>query len=177
MPYRVVHALLLLMTGVLVCSMSILVKAQSPADLGPFIGTWKINPEKTKMGRNGPNGPNILRSNTFTFIFVPDGKNIRMDVYTTYPQPAPNRMARVIPDKVLTCESKESCLTAGGDPKEQTYAWYMMDSHLLARIFWIKDEVYDYSTMCVSTDGKTMTLISWSPDTPQYQNIQVFEKQ
>lgn len=151
--------------------------AQSPEDLKPFIGTWRINPEKTKMGRNGPNGQNILRSTSFTFIFVADGASVRMDVYSIYPQAAPNRMARVITGKVLPCESKDSCLTAGGDPKEQTYAWYKIDSHLLSRLFWIKGQVYDYSTMCVSTDGKTLTLISWSPETPQYQNIQVFDKQ
>lgn len=143
-----------------------------------FVGAWKINPAKTTMGRNGPNGQNILRSTTFTFIFLPDGKGLRMDVYSSYPQPAPSRMARVITDgTVLPCESKDSCLTAGGDPKEQTYAFYQMDSHMLARLFWVKGKAYDYSSMCVSTDGKTLTLISWAPDTPQYQNIQVFDKQ
>jgi hypothetical protein len=151
--------------------------AQSAEDLKAFLGTWRINPEKTKMGRNGPSGQNILRSTSFTFVFVADGASVRMDVYTTYPQPAPTRMARVVIGKILPCESKESCLTAGGDPKEQTYAWYKIDSHLLSRLFWIKGQVYDYSTMCVSADGKTLTLISWSPETPQYQNIQVFDKQ
>ena len=129
------------------------------------------------MGRNGPGAPNVLRSTSFSFVFVPDGKSVRMEVYSTYPQPSPNRITRVITDEVLRCESNESCLTAGGDPKEQTYAWHMIDSHMLSRVFWIKDKIYDYSTVCVSTDGKTMTLISWSPDTPQYQNIQVFDKQ
>jgi hypothetical protein len=174
---RMLGAALALFAAVLLCIAVPVVRAQTGEEISPFIGTWKVNPEKTKMGRNGPNAPNILRSKSFTFIFVPDGKNVRMDVYTEYPQAAPNRMARVITDKVLPCESKDSCLTAGGNPKEQTYAWYKIDSHLLSRLFWIKDKVYDYSTMCVSIDGKTLTLISWSPDTPQYQNIQVFDKQ
>ena len=152
--------------------------AQSPADLSPFMGTWKVNGAKTKMGRNGPDAPNILRSTNFTFKFVPDGKGVRMDVYADYPQPAPTRMARVVTGGVvLPCESKDSCLTAGGDPKEQTYAWYKIDDHMLARMFWIKGKPYDYSSMCVSTDGKTLTLISWAPETPQYQNIQIFDKQ
>lgn len=152
--------------------------AQSPADLDAFMGTWKINPAKTKMGRNGPDAPNILRSTTFTFKFVPDGKGVRMDVYAEDAQPSPTRMARVVTGGVvLPCESKDSCLTAGGDPKEQTYAWYKVDDHVLARLFWVKGKPYDYSSMCVSTDGKTLTLISWAPETPQYQNIQVFDKQ
>ena len=154
------------------------VRAQSPSDLSAFMGTWKINPAETKMDRNGPTGSNILRSTTFTFKFMPDGKGVRMDVYADYPSPAPTRMARVITDgRILPCESKDSCLTAGGDPKEQTYAWYKIDDHMLARLFWIKGKAYDYSSMCVSADGTTLTLISWGPETPQYQNIQVFDKQ
>lgn len=152
--------------------------AQSANDLNAFLGIWKINPSKTTMGRNGPTASNILRSTTFTFIFVRDEKGVQMDVYSIYPQAAPTRTARVITDgSVLPCESKDSCLTAGGDPKEQTYAWYKIDSHMLARLFWVKGKPYDYSSMCVSTDGKTLTLISWAPETPQYQNIQVFDKQ
>ena len=101
-----------------------------------------------------------------------------MDVYTNYPQPAPSRTARVITDgRMLPCESKSSCLTAGGDPNEQTYAFQKIDSHTLTRLFYVKGNIYDYSTMCVSTDGKTLTLISWAPETPEYQNIQVFDKQ
>ena len=159
------------------CSSRMRSAAQTAHDLDAFSGTWKINVVKTRMGRNGPTGQNILRSTTFTFIFVPDGQNLRMDVYSDYPQPAPTRMARVIAGRVLPCESKDSCLTAGGDPKEQTYEWYQIDSLMLARLFWVRGKPYDYSSMCVSTDGKTLTLISWAPETPQYQNIQVFDKQ
>ena len=152
--------------------------AASASDLSAFMGIWKINPGKTTMGRNGPTGQNTLRSATFTFAFVRDDKGPRMDVYSQYPQPAPTRSQRVVTDgTVLTCESKESCLTIGGDPKEQTYEWFPIDSHMLVHIFWVKGREYDHSTMSVSTDGKTMTLISWAPETPQYENIQVFEKQ
>jgi hypothetical protein len=158
------------------CGSSFVTHAQSASELSAFVGTWKINPAKTKMGRNGPTGQNILRSTTFTFKFVPDGQNVRMDVYAEYPQPSPTRMARVITGRILPCESTDSCLTAGGDPKEQTYAWYEIDSHMLARMFWVKGKPYDYSSMCVSTDGKTLTLISWAPETPEYQNVQVFDK-
>jgi hypothetical protein len=177
MPRQLRGAALALIAFTLAMMVAPALHAQSSEDLKPFLGTWRINPEKTRMGRNGPNSPNILRSTSFTFVFVADTANVRMDVYTTYPQPAPNRTARVVTGKILPCESKESCLTAGGDPHEQTYAWYKIDSHLLSRLFWVKDKVYDYSTMCVSADGKTLTLISWSPETPQYQNIQVFDKQ
>jgi hypothetical protein len=172
------HIGLWLLVGLFVSPFCTPGKAQAPSDLSPFMGTWKINPDKTKMGRNGPTGENILRSTTFTFVFVPDGQGVRMDVYSVYPLPAPTRTARVVTDgHPLPCESKPSCLTIGGDPSDQTYAWYKMDSHMLARLFWVKGKPYDYSTMCVSRDGKSLTLISWAPETPEYQNIQVFDKQ
>jgi hypothetical protein len=48
---------------------------------------------------------------------------------------------------------------------------------MLMRLFYIKGKISEYSTYAVSTDGRTFTLISWSPETPEFQNIQVFEKQ
>lgn len=151
--------------------------AQSKNDLSAFAGRWLMNAANTKMGRMGPNGKNIARSPTFTWVFTPEGKGLRMDVYNEYPQPEPTRSMTVITDaKARPCLSK-TCLTTGGDPKAQTYAYWQMDSHMLARLFYTKGEVEEYSTYAVSHDGKVLTIISWSPNTPQWQNIQVFDKQ
>lgn len=79
--------------------------------------------------------------------------------------------------RVLPCLSRPSCLTAGGDATDQTYSFLQIDSNVLVRLFYVKNAPYDYSTMSVSSDGRTLVLISWDPNTPQYQNIQVFEKQ
>jgi hypothetical protein len=109
---------------------------------------------------------------------VQKGNAVEMATYAQYPQEEPTRMQLVIPDgAVRTCVSKNPCLTVGGDQKDQTYAWFQMDSHMLARLFWWKGDMYDYSSLTVSTDGKTLTLISWGPNTPYWQNIQVFTKQ
>ncbi len=146
-------------------------------DLSAYAGTWKMNHEKTKMGRMGPNGKNIQRSATFTWIFTPEKDGLRMDVYNEYPQPEPTRTMTVITDaKPRPCLSK-TCLTTGGDPKLQTYAYWMMDSHMMARLFYTKGVPDEYSTYAVSKAGKTLTIVSWSPETPEYQNIQVFDKQ
>jgi hypothetical protein len=154
--------------------------AQSKLDLAAFAGRWLMNAEKTRMGRMGPTGKNTVRSKTFTWVFTPESEGLRMDVYTEYPQPAPTRTLTVIPDgKRRGCDStnKSACLTRGGEAEEQSYVYYQMDPHMVARVFYIKDKVYEYSTYSVSTDGKTFTSISWDPTTPEYQNIQVFEKQ
>lgn len=154
--------------------------AQSKPDLSKFAGRWQMNAAKTKMGRMGPTGANIVRSPTFTWTFTPEGPGLRMDVYTEYPQPAPTRTMTLIPDgKLRGCDTKNktACLTGGGDPKDQTYVYHYLDSHLVARVFYIKGEVYEYSHYTVSRDGKTFTAVSWGPDTPEYHNIQVFDKQ
>lgn len=147
-------------------------------DLSAFIGRWQIDPSRSHMGRNGPGKENIIRSTTFSFVFTPQGQGLKMDVFASYPQPAPSHSMLLVADgKTYTCPGPESCMTSGGAAKEQTYVWQMLDPHLMTRLFYIKGQAYDYSTMDVSTDGRTMTLISWDPATPQWQNIQVLEKQ
>jgi hypothetical protein len=148
------------------------------AALSAFAGRWQMNAEKTKMGRFGPNGQNIQRKPTFSWKFTPEGSGLRMDVYNEYPLPAPTRSMTMIADgKARQCTGPAPCLTTGGDPKEQTFAYFPINSRMVARLFYTKGEVTEYSTYAVSTDGKTFTAISWSPETPEYQNIQVFEKQ
>jgi hypothetical protein len=154
--------------------------AQSAGGLEAFAGKWQMNAAKTKMGREGPNGKNIARSPTFTWIFTPEGQGLRMDVYAEYPQPAPTRTMTMVADgKQRGCDSqnKGACLTTGGKPDEQTYAYFKMDAHMVARLFYDKGKVVEYSTYSVSTDGKTLSIVSWSPETPEWHNIQVFDKQ
>jgi hypothetical protein len=164
------------------CAMLVLMagfsNARHATDLSAFVGRWQLNSDKTRMGRFGPDGHNMVRSPTFTFIFVADGANLQNNVYAEYPQPAPTRTMALIPDgKPHACESQAACLTAGGDRAQQSYIYRSVDSHYLVRLFRVKGRVTEYSTYAVSADGKTFTLISWSAETPYYQNIQVFEKQ
>jgi hypothetical protein len=151
---------------------------QSKYDLSAFAGQWRINLENTRMGRFGPTGNNLFRTPTRTFIFTPDGKNLQHSIYAQYPAPKPDRTLAVIVDgKHHPCEDPVSCLSTGGSAKEQSFVYQQVDSHVLLRIFYVKDKIDEYSTYVVSTDGKTFTVITWSPETPHWQNIQVFNKQ
>jgi hypothetical protein len=153
-------------------------ETQSAGDLGAFVGRWQINASKSKMGRVGPNGQTTVRSSTFTWVFAPDGAGLRWDIYAEYPQPAPTRSMALVPDgKLRPCLVRGSCLSTGGDAKDQTYAHFRTDSHLLTRVFYVKGQVAEYNTYSVSMDGKTFTTISWSPADPENQNIQVFDRQ
>jgi hypothetical protein len=75
------------------------------------------------------------------------------------------------------CEDPVSCLSTGGQAKDQSFVYHQIDSYLLLRIFYVKGKIDEYSTYAVSTDGKIFTVITWSPETPQWQNIQVFDRQ
>lgn len=147
--------------------------AQSTGDLSAFVGRWKIDLTRTHMNR----GNNLTRSPTFTFVFAPQGSGLNMDVYDQYPQPAPTRSHLIVPDHTLrSCQTSTGCLTVGGNPAEQSYAYYQLDSHMLVRLFYLKGTISEYTTYAVSTDGKTFTMISWSAETPEQQNIQVFDR-
>jgi metallo-beta-lactamase class B len=152
--------------------------AQTASELGAFVGTWTINPAKSRMERAGPNAAQTQRSNTFTWVFSPEGQGLRMNIYADYPAPAPSTTLLVHPDGVQhPCEMQKSCLSKPGDPKEQSFAFWQMDPNLLARSFQVRGESVEYNVYAVSTDRKTFVATSWNPETPQYQNVQVFDKQ
>jgi hypothetical protein len=160
-----------------VAASSLAAAAQAATNLSAFAGKWQINLQKTKMGREGPNGKNLARDPTFTWIFTPEGKGLRMDVYEKYPQPAPTRTMTLTADAVEHGCRSAACLSTGGNGKEQSYRYWQMDDHMLARLFYTKGKVDEYSTYAVSTDGKTLSIVSWSAATPEWQNIQVFDRQ
>jgi hypothetical protein len=175
---KIRYAVFAIAATICIGSVALCAAAEPAGNLGAFAGRWQMNAAKTKMGRFGPNGKNLARSPTFTWTFTPQGKGLRMDVYNEYPQPAPTRSMTMIADaKPRPCEGSAPCLTTGGNPKEQTYAYFWINPRMVARLFYTRGEVTEYSTYALSTDGKTFTSISWSPETPEYQNIQVFDKQ
>lgn len=148
------------------------------AGLQPFIGKWTLNPAKTRMGVNGPTRPTPLRDPTFTWIFTPHESGLRMDVYQTYPLPTPTRTLLINPDgKIRPCQTVQPCLPSGGDPKQQSYAYHRMDDHMISRLFYVQGEITEYDTYAVSKDGKTLVIVAWHAPTPEYQNVQVFDKQ
>jgi hypothetical protein len=152
--------------------------AQGAKGLEPFEGHWMMNASKTQMGRMGPNGNNIRRSPTFTWTFTPKDYGLEFDVYNQWPQDKPTRtMTMIVDGKQHPCPGPNPCLTTGGDPSKQTYAYTRLDDHMLARLFYENGQVVEYSSYSVSKDGKTLSIVSWSPDTPEYHNIQVFDKQ
>jgi hypothetical protein len=152
--------------------------AQSADALSALAGTWKINLERSTMGRAGPNGVQTRRSASFTWVFTPEGSGLRMEIYTNYPAPAPTKVLHLVPDgRQHPCDMHESCLSTPGDPREQSYSFTQMNDHMGVRVFQVRGQSVEYNVYAVSADGKSFVATSWSPETPEYQNVQVFEKQ
>ena len=147
-------------------------------DMQALVGQWRLDPARTHMGRFGPTGVNMVRDPTFTFIFEPKGEVMLVKVYAHYPQDAPTRVSEIVPDgQVRACGDPSGCLTAGGDPKRQSFLYREVSPHLFVRLFFVDGKVTEYSTYAVSEDLSTFTMRAWSAETPHYQNIQVFTKQ
>jgi hypothetical protein len=152
--------------------------AQPDHGLGAFAGIWKINRERSSLGRAGPTGVQTRRSATFTWVFTPEGAGLRMEIYAEYPAPAPTKVLHLVPDgRQHPCAMQESCLSSPGDPKEQSYAFTRMDGHMGVRVFQVRGQSVEYNVYAVSVDGTTFVATSWSPQTPEYRNVQVFERQ
>jgi hypothetical protein len=152
--------------------------AQAEAALTAFVGTWTIDLARSRMGRAGPGGTQTQRSNSFTWVFSPDATGLRMNIYTEYPARAPSTTLSVVADgRLQACEMQKSCLGRPGDPKEQHYAFTLVNPNVLTRVFQVRGAAVEYNVYAVSKDGKTFVATSWSPETPEYQNVQVFDRQ
>jgi hypothetical protein len=149
--------------------------AQSPNDLSAFVGRWQINAAKSRLMKYGPNGKNELKSATYTFVFTPEGPGLTLNAYNEYPQSAPSRSIAVLLDrKPRLCIG--ICVVSGVRPG-QTYTFFPIDSHFIARTTIVNGKTIEFLTYAVSTDGKTLTMITSSADTPEWQSSYVFEKQ
>lgn len=147
------------------------------AGLAPFVGTWTINLDRSAMGRAGPGGVQTRRAPTFTWRFTPNTEGLKMEIFAQFPAPAAAKTLLVRADgKQHVCELQESCLGTPGDPKEQTYAFTLSNPNVLVRVFEIRGKPVEYNVYAVSADGKSFVATSWNPETPEFQNVQVFEK-
>ena len=176
---KVGYASLSLGIAIVVGMLSLPASAQGRNDLAAFAGRWQINLEKSTMNHDGPKASKTLHARTFTFAFSPQGEGLRLDMYSEYPQAAPNRSVIFeFDEKPHPC--KGDCIATGNaqiSEKQQTYTFYEIDSHMVARRTHVDGKVSEYNTYAVSADGKTLSMIDWNPATPEWQNIFVFEKQ
>lgn len=152
--------------------------ATPEAPMAAFLGAWTLNLSKTRMERAGPNGAQTVRAASFTWVFKATAGKVDLNIYHQYPAPAPSKVMAVVTDgRFHPCRMKESCLSTPGDPKEQSFAFLQVDPNMAMRVFKVRGVITEYNIYTVSSDRKTFIATSWSPGTPEYRNVQVFEKQ
>ena len=168
---------LIALCAVLAMSAATPVAAQPAKGLADFAGAWTINLDRSIMERAGPNAVQTRRAGSFTWVFTPEGAGLKMEIYTTYPAPSATKtMAIVVDGRQHGCQMAESCLSTPGDPKEQSYAFTQAGEHMLTRVFEVRGQPVEYNVYTLSKDGRSFVATSWSPETPEYRNVQVFEK-
>jgi hypothetical protein len=162
-----------MVTAFVLCGAVLSARAEAARD--PLIGTWTIDRTKSAMNRDGPEHPGTLPPATFTWTFAPEGSGLRMRVYLVYPAATPVRTVLLTPDgKEHPCETKASCFSASPVGSDETIAYTRISPDFWARIVRKGGNPAEAVTYAVSSDGKTLAVTSWNPETPQYQNIQVF---
>ena len=164
--------------GVFLVASTLHLNAQAATDLSGFVGRWQINLSKTTQNRKGPNAKYTSRAATYTNVISVQGQDLKMDVFNQYPQAAPNRSTNIVTDeKERIC--KAGCLEgaiASDDSRVETHAYFKIDSHMLVRLTHLNGKVSEYMAFGLSTDGMTMTQVLWSPETPEWQSVYVYDK-
>jgi hypothetical protein len=184
------HAILSAAVGLLLLGASSApVKAQASSDVQAFInslvGRWQNYAPETNMGRNGPHALYEFRAYTYSYIFsAKDPGVLHMDIYAKYPEPKADRSVDIVPDgKPHECGAECSgqgypaLIRGAKTPEVRTYTYYMIDAHMMIRLEIVNGKIFQYLFYALSTDGQKLSLTSWNPKTPYWQNLQVFTKQ
>jgi hypothetical protein len=169
-----VMAILALVTGQ--------VQAQAPQKVegtqDPLIGVWKVNLPASRYERSGKPGPTPAATLTWTYVAEKDG--LRMSVYPNGLAPQPAR------SYFFKWDGQEYPDPQGPNLHESVIFW-RMDRRMLTRLVlgYASDEDraakrnpkrVEWVAWTVSEDDKTLAITSWTPTTPQWQNVQIFDR-
>lgn len=156
--------------------------AQAPQQVeggkDPLIGMWKINLPASRYERAGKPGPTPPATLTWTYTAEKDG--LRMSVYPNGLAPQPAR------SYFFKWDGKEYPDPQGLNLHESVIFW-RMDRRMLTRLVlgYLSDEDraakrnprrVEWVAWSLSEDEKTLAITAWTPTTPQWQNVQIFDR-
>lgn len=132
----------------------------------PFVGTWKLNPEKSTFEKGAPPPPPGVG-----MTYTRDG-----DVVTvTATVPLPDGKER----KIVHTETYDGQPhdRYEGKPNGETLTHRRIDERTVETV-WRKDgKPMAITTRTVSPDGRTLTSVVRSPGKSEPDNVMVYEKQ
>jgi len=141
-------------------------QAADIADL-PFYGRWRINVAKST------NNGSRANSDTFTWIFKPEGDMVRHDIYDVYPADKPSRSYAV---RLNGSQSPDPHAVGIGE----TISWWPVNKSMMFREVRQNGAPTQRTLYSVSADGKVFTSQSWSPTKPNEtgrSNLMYFDRQ
>ena len=170
------------LTAVVVALAGIHAAGQAPQKVegtqDPLIGVWKINLPASRYERSGKPGPTPAA--TLTWTYTPEKDGLRMSVYPQGLAPQPAR------SYFFKWDGQEHPDPQGPNLHESVIFW-RMDRRMLTRLVlgYASDEDraakrnprrVEWVAWTVSEDDKTLAITSWTPTTPQWQNVQIFDR-
>ena len=133
----------------------------------PLLGAWKLDPEKSVMNREG--GAPVHPTRSVTRVIAVEGDGYRMNANAAGgAAPTGGYFARF--------DGKEYPDPHGPGTGEVAIHW-RLNPYLMVRLVKTNGMPTEYATYAVSSDGNVLTTTSWEPATPEYHNVQVYERQ
>ena len=143
-----------------------LMLAMLVASTNPFLGTWKLIPEKSKMdpGAPPPKGEILM-------TYAPEGDGVRVTASVTLPDGTKKNIVHT-----QTYDGKPHDRFEG-NPNGETLTHRRIDE-CTEETTWRKDgKVIIVTTRTVSADGKTLTSVMRVPEKAEPENVMVYVKQ
>ena len=136
----------------------------------PIMGTWKLDPARSALKRGGPSTP-VRAIRPAAWVFAPEVDGFRMSEYdgeTPTGTPTLSYFAKF--------DGKEYPHPGGRD-KGETVTHWRVSPYLMVRLAKVNDKSTEWVIYAVSSDGKVLTSTSWNPETPEYHNVRVFDRE
>jgi hypothetical protein len=164
-------------------SLATTASAQLPQPISgkdPLIGVWKLNVQKSRYERGGPDKPGPAANPQLVWTYGAENGGLRMSVYTMGLAPTPARSF------TFKWDGKEH-MDPQGPGKHESVIYWRMDPKMLTRLVleYASDEDraahrnpkrQEWVSWCVSEDGKTLAVNAWDPKTPEYTNRQILDR-
>jgi len=133
----------------------------------PIVGTWKMN--LAKSSSIGADGAIVHPTRPATRIVAVEGDGYRM---TTFDDANPAAARSYF----FRSDGKEYPDPHGPGNGEVAIHW-RLSPYLMVRLVKMNGMPTEYATYAISSDGNVLTTTSWEPATPEYHNVQVYERQ
>jgi hypothetical protein len=150
--------------------------AQTISTTDPLLGTWQLNNTKSAFNRGLYGGAPVSR--TWTYEIVGDGVRHIATSTTSFGGDAKVTIRAEYVAKIDGKEYQGAGFTGSSDEERRasTFSLKRIDARTVQRTAKISGVPREIAVYSVSADGQVMTCTSWTPETPDKTNIQVFDR-